>query len=102
MQVAVGFDPIGVVDVRRLQEVEHRNHFRRLDLVLEASVGIGLVADEDELLDAGLVALRDLEHEVDTIVRKVDHLGLDADVEAAVASIDFDDALGVGLYQRAR
>ena len=63
---------------------------------------VGLVADEDDLLDAGLVAFVDLEHEVDAVVRKLDDLRLDADVEAAVAPVDLDDALHVGLHGRAR
>ena len=63
---------------------------------------IGVVADEDDLLDAGLLAFVDLEHEIDAVVRQLDDLRLDADVEAAVAPVDFDDALHVGLHRRAR
>ena len=73
-----------------------------LDLVLEPLVAIGFVADEDDLLDAGLLAFLDLEHEIDAVVRKLDDLRIDADVEAAVAPIDLDDALHVGLHGRAR
>ena len=74
----------------------------RLDLVLQPLVAIGFVADEVDLLDAGLVAFLDLEHEIDAVVRKLDDLRLDADVEAAVAPVDFDDALHVGLHGRTR
>ena len=53
-------------------------------------------------LDAGLAALVDLEDEIDAVVRQLDDLGLDADVEAAAAAVDLDDALHVGLHHRAR
>ena len=76
--------------------------FVGLDFVLEPLIAVGFVADEDDLLDAGLLAFLDLEHEIDAIVRKLDDLRLDADVEAAVAPIDFDDALHVGLHGRPR
>ena len=82
-----------------LQEAEDRNRFRCLDLVLQPLVAIAVVADEADLLDAGLFAFVDLEHEVDAVVRQFDDLRLDADVETAVAAVDFDDALHVGLHQ---
>ena len=101
-QIAVGFDAVGIVDVGRLEECEEPEprRFRRLDLVLQPLVAIGFVADEIDLLDAGLLAFLDLEHEIDAVVRKLDDLRLDADVEAAVAPVDFDDALHVGLHGR--
>ena len=73
-----------------------------LDFVLQTLVAIGIVADEDDLLDAGLLAFLDLEHEIDAVVRQLDDLRLDADVEAAVAPVDLDDALHVGLHGRTR
>ena len=69
---------------------------------LQAAVEIGVVADEVDLLDAGLVAFVDLEDEIDAVVRQLDDLRIDRDVEAAAAAIDFDDALHVGLHRRPR
>jgi hypothetical protein len=79
-----------------------RSSIRGLDHVLQAPCRIGLVADEDDGLDAGLFALVDFENQIDAIVRPLDDLRHDLDVEAAVALIDFDDALNVGLHRRAR
>ena len=59
-------------------------------------------ADEADVLDAGLFAFLDLEHEIDAVVRQLDDLGIDRDVETAAAMIDFDDALHVGLHRRPR
>ena len=60
------------------------------------------VPDEADILDAGLVAFVDLEHQIDAVVRQLDDLRLDGHVEAAAAVIDFDDALHVGLHGRLR
>ena len=75
---------------------------RCLDHVLEPVRRIGAIADELDALDAGLGALVDLEHEIDAVVRQLDDLGLDADVEAAAAPIDLDEARDVRLHDRAR
>ena len=53
-------------------------------------------------LDAGLAALADLENEIDAIVRELDDLRLDADVEAAAAPVDVHQARNVGLYDGPR
>src|SRR5205814_8669789 len=44
----------------------------------------------------------DGEDEVDAVVRLLDDLGVDADVIAAGAAVDFGDALGIRLHHRAR
>ncbi len=100
-QIAVGFHAIGVVDVGGLQEAEEVG-LRGLDHLFQAPRRIGLVADEADRFYAGLLAFVDLENQVDAIVRPLDHLRLDGDVEAAVAMIDVDDALGIGLHLGAR
>ncbi len=100
-QIAVGLDAIGIVDVGRLQEAQEIR-FRGLDHLFEAPVRIGIVADKDDLLDAGLFAFVDLEDQIDAIVRPLDDLRHDRDVETPVALIDFDDALDVGLHHRLR
>ena len=76
--------------------------FRRLDLVAQAGGRKRVVTDESDLADAGLLTLVNLEHEVDAIVRQLDDLGGDLDIESAVPSINFDDALHVGLHSRSR
>src|SRR5262249_42051942 len=53
-------------------------------------------------LDAGLAAFADLEDEIDAIVRQLDDLGIDADIEAAAAPIDLDQARHVGLHHGPR
>ena len=54
-QVAIGFDAVGVINVRGLQEAQ-KVGFGRLDHVLQPPRRIGLVADEDDRFDAGLFA----------------------------------------------
>ena len=85
----------------RLQEAEPIA-LGGLDHVLQAAVRKGVLADEADFLHAGLLAFVDFEHEIDAIVRQFDDLRLDPHVEAAVAVIDFDDALHVGLHGRPR
>ena len=70
-----------------------RSVSRGLDHILEPIGRIGAIADELDALDAGLAAFADLEDEIDAVVRQFDDLRLDADVEAAAAAVDLDDAL---------
>src|SRR5262249_54058418 len=100
-QFAIRLDPIRIVDVTGLQECQ-KSGCRGLDHVLEAVARIGTVADEIDGLDAGLAAFRDLEDEIDAVVRKVDDLGLDADVEAAAAAINLHETGNIRLHDRAR
>ena len=64
-----------------------------------------MIADEVDRFDAGLLAFLDFEDQVDAIVRPLDDLRHDRNVEAAIAVIDLDDALTsactVGARQRA-
>src|SRR5262249_38929025 len=50
----------------------------------------------------GLAALVDLEDKINAIVRQLDDLGLDADIEAAAAPIDLDEARHIGLHHGPR
>ena len=100
-QTAVGFHAVGVVDVGGLQEAQPVG-LDGLDHLLETPRRIGLVADEVDRLDAGLFALVDHENQIDAVVRPLDDLRCHGDVETAVAVIDLDDALGVGLHPGAR
>src|SRR5262249_55002152 len=69
---------------------------------LEAEAGIDAVADKLDGPDIGARTLVDLEHQIDAAVGQVDDDRIDADVIAAAASIDLDDALDIGLNHRPR
>ena len=56
-----------------------------------------LVADEADLLDAGLVALVDRVDDVDAAVGQVDDARRHLGEAAAAAAIDLEDALNVGV-----
>ena len=100
-QIAVGFHAVGVVDVGGLQEAQEVG-LDGLDHLFQPPRRIGLVADELDRLDAGLLALFDHENQIDAVVRPLDDLRRHGDIEAAVAVIDVDDALGIGLHPGAR
>src|SRR5262249_1711089 len=86
-EIAIGFEAARIVDIVVLDEAQ-QVRFAGPDRVLQAEVGIGPVADEQDFLNAGLPALVDLEHEVDAVVRQLNDLRLDADVELALAPVD--------------
>src|SRR5262249_38174638 len=60
------------------------------------------VADEVDRPDAGFYALGDFEDEVDAVAGELDDFGVNADVEAAAAAVEFDNARSVGLHDGAR
>ncbi|MGY4595805.1 hypothetical protein ACVWXL_003551 [Bradyrhizobium sp. GM22.5] len=99
-QVAVGLDPIGIVDVAAGEEAQQVG-FVRLDDVAQAVGRVRVVADELDRLDAGLGALLDREDEIDAVVRLLDDFRRDANVVTAGAAIDFCDSQGVGLHHGA-
>src|SRR5262249_56154456 len=70
--------------------------------LLEAVGRVGAIADEVDRFDAGLYALGDFEDEVDAVAGKLDDFGLDADIEAAAAAVELDDACSVGLHDGTR
>ena len=100
-QVAIGFHPVRIVDVGGLQEAEPIA-LGGFDHVLQTAGRIRIRANEADLPHAGFRTFGDLEDQIDAIVRQLDDLRLDLDVEAAAAVIDFDDALHVGLHGRPR
>src|SRR4029450_20870 len=101
-QLAISLDPVRIVDIAGLQEREKPAGLRGLDDVPEPIGVIGLIADELDEPDAGLYALGNLEHEIDAVVRQLDDLRLDANVETSAAAVHFDDAGGVGLHDGTR
>jgi hypothetical protein len=100
-QVAVGIKVIEIVDVARLDEREPAR-LRRLDDGLEPAIGERPAADEHDALDAGLVALLDLEDEVDLPVAARNRLGGDLDIEAAEGAVHVDHVLDVPAYRGLR
>ncbi len=67
------------------------------DDVAQLAVAEGAIADEIDALDLGRPALGDLEHEIDAVLLELDDFRLDRRGEAALAAIDVEDALHVGL-----
>ena len=63
---------------------------------------IHTVTDELDLLDPGLRALSDLEDEIDAVVRKLDDLRFDPNVETTAAAVDLDQTRRVSLNNRPR
>src|SRR5262245_15161184 len=100
-QVAVGFDPVRIVDVGAAEEAQ-QVRFARLDDVAQAIGRISDVADEIDRPYAGLGALDDGEDEVDAVVRLLDDFRRDAHIVAAASAVDFSNALRVRLHHRAR
>src|SRR5215207_681070 len=92
----VGRQSIRVVAVVRLEEAEHAAGLASEHLLAKLLVTERLVADDVDAADLGLVALVDLEHEVDAVLLEVDHLRLDLSGEAALALVKLDDPLDVG------
>ena len=95
-QLAIERQPVGVVDVGALEEVEQPG-LGGGDDVAQLRVGERPVADEVDGLDLGRVALVDLEHEVHAVAVELDDLGLDDGGKAALPAVDVEDALHVGL-----
>jgi hypothetical protein len=71
-----------------------------LDHLLQAAVRKCLGTYKAEFSDAGLFAFLDFKNEIDAIVRQLDDLRGDRDIETAGAVIDLDDALDVSLDRR--
>ena len=69
-RLLVGGEAIGIVDVGAL-EPRQEVHRARLHQVVQAVARDGVVADEADLADAGLLALVDGEDEIDAAVRQV-------------------------------
>src|SRR5262249_49536153 len=101
-QLAIGLDPVRIINVTGLQEGQQQSGLGGLDHVLEPVGRIGEIANKLDQLDPGLYAFVDLKDEIDAVVRELDDLGLDLHVETAAAAVDLDDARRVGLHNRTR
>ena len=96
----VGGEAIGIIAVVRLEQPEHAAGFLGVHFLLQATVGKLVVADDVDRADLGLVALGDLEHQVDAVLVELDDLGFDRGGEAALALVQFDDPVDVGADLR--
>ena len=100
-EVEVAFDAVGIVDVV-VEEEAQQIGLAALDLAFELVRGVGVVADEEDLPHRELVALRDLEHEIDALVPGADGFRIDAHREVAALAVKLDDALGIAVDHGAR
>src|SRR5262249_31007055 len=66
-QIAVGLDTIRIEVVVALDPTQPIG-LTALDHVLQAPIAVGVVADEGDLVDAGLASLVDLEDQVDAVI----------------------------------
>jgi hypothetical protein len=99
-QIAIGLEPVGVIDVGGLQETQ-KVACRRLDNFLQARTREVLVADKVDRLDARLGAFLDLENQIDPVIRQFDDFRIDRNVETTATMVDLDNSLNVGLDGRA-
>src|SRR5690606_16477715 len=95
-QLAIEVQAVRIVERRPLEEVEPAL-LRGRDDVAELRVGEIAVPHELDALDLGRTALVDLEDEVHAAMIELDDLRLDGRGETALAAIDVEDALDVGL-----
>ena len=95
-QLPIQGQPVGIVDVGALDEVE-QSRLRGGDDVAQLGIGEGPVADDIDGLNLGRAALVDLEHDIHAIVVELDDLGLDGGGKPALAAVDVEDALHVRL-----
>ena len=94
---AVELQAVGIVIVVAGEELVPAR-FLGGDLALQRVAVIDLVAGEADATDAGGGAVGDGEDQVHAVLRPLDDLRVHPGRELAVAPIDFDDALDVGLH----
>ena len=63
----------------------------------QTAVGIGAVADEGQTLHLNRLALVDLEHQIDAVVRPADDLGVNRGGQTPLDPVSLGDGGGVGL-----
>ena len=100
-KLAIQRQPVGIVDVGALQEVEPAR-LARGDDVPEVGIGERLVADDIDRLNLGRAALVNFEDNVHAIAVQLDDLGFHRGSEPALAPVDVQNPLHVGLRLGAR
>ena len=94
-------DPVRIVGVVAAQEAIPCG-LLGLDHAAQIVVIERLIADEHDPRHLGERPFVDLEHQVDPVLRQLDHLGLDGRREPAVAPVELEDAADRVLHARAR
>src|SRR6185437_6433041 len=100
-ELAVEVHTIRIVDRRTLEEVEPTG-LRRRDDVAQLAIRKSVIADEIDAFDFRRVALGDLEHEIHAVLFELDDLRLDVGGKTALAAVDVENALHIGLGLGAR
>jgi len=95
--LAVVLDPVGIVVVVAGQELVPARLLGH-DHVAQVVVRELAVAEEVDPQHAALGAFIDLEHQVDALLRQLDHLGRHRRRDPARAAIELDNTLDVGLH----
>ena len=95
-QLAIEIEPVGIVDVGRLEPGQPALLGRAHDF-LQLRVGKGLVADEADVLDLGTRPFADFVDDVDAVLLEFDDLRLDGGGEQTLLLVHVQDALHVGL-----
>lgn len=99
-KLAVEVQPVRIVGVVRREELVPAA-FLGTDHVTQRRIAEALVADEGNLLDSGPRSFRDLEHQIDAVLLKLDDLRLHLGGETAAAAVDLQQALDIFLNPRA-
>ena len=99
-QLAIETEAVLIVDIVALEKAQDVRLRRRND-VAELRIAEGGVADKIDGPHLGGGPFRDLEHHVDAVGIEVDDLGIDLCAVEALAPVDVEDALNVGLHARA-
>ena len=94
---AVVGQAIGIIGIVRGQEPPPTRLPGR-DLAAQITGGKTLVADKIDFRDSGFRAFGNLEHQINAVLRQLDHLGLDLRRKAPRAPIKFQNALHVGAH----
>src|SRR4029079_12718448 len=100
-QLTIQIEPIGVVNVGALEETQ-QIRLRGRDDETQLRVAEGRVADEIDGPNLGGRALIDLEHHVDAVIVEIDDLGFHLRGIKALAPVEVEDALDVGLHPGSR
>ena len=95
--LAVELQPVGIVIVVAGEEFPPAA-FLGGDLAAQGVGIVDLVADEIDARHPGGRPVGDREDQVDAVLRPLDDLGIDPRGEFAVAAIELDDALDIGLH----
>ena len=95
--LAIDLQAIGIVGIVGGKE-SIEGAFLSHDLAAQVAVGEGLVADEADPPDFGLLALLDLENQIDPVLIEIDHLRFHRRAKPPAAPIEVENPGDVRLY----